>query len=36
LFNEDYEDDLIPEIDSSQSSDSKIPESPEITVIGDF
>jgi hypothetical protein len=35
LFNEDSEDDLIPESDSSESSDSERPASPEIFLISD-
>jgi hypothetical protein len=35
LFSEDSEDDLIPESDSSESSDSERPESLEISVISD-
>jgi hypothetical protein len=35
LFNEDSEDDLMPESDSSESSISEMPESPEIALISD-
>jgi hypothetical protein len=35
LFNKDYDDNLIPETDSNESSDSKEPESTEITLITD-